>query len=82
MLDGDCAFKSFPEKASEIYWGAYLGMDRQILGSGRLAEAANEIEATRGAARAQYGWIMDCYLLRRPPASRPSDPETAPEGQR
>ena len=81
-LDGDCAFKSFPEKASEIYWGAYLGMDRQILVSGRLAEAGSEIEAAREAARAQYGWIMDCYLLRRPPASRPSDQGTAPEGRR
>ncbi|HEX4581512.1 MAG TPA: hypothetical protein VH139_05600, partial [Acidobacteriaceae bacterium] len=67
-------------QASEIYWGAYLGMDRQILISGRLAEAANEIEATREAARAQYGWIMDCYLLRRTTNSPASNQETAPEG--
>jgi precorrin-6A synthase len=82
MLDGNCAFKGFPEKASEIYWGAYLGMDLQILVSGRLAETANEIEAAREAARAQHGWIMDCYLLRRPPASRPREQKTTREGQR
>lgn len=82
MLDRDCAFNRFPEKASEIYWGAYLGMNGQILLSGSLREAASQIEATREAARAQYGWIMDCYLLRRAPASRPSDQETAPEGRR
>lgn len=80
MLDGDCAFRRLAEQASEIYWGAYLGMDRQILISGRLAEAANEIEATREAARAQYGWIMDCYLLRRTTNSPASNQETAPEG--
>jgi len=64
MLDGEQSFRrSDPEL--EIYWGAYLGTDDEILISGRLADVRDEIEARREQARQQHGWIMDCYLLRR-----------------
>ena len=65
MLDGDCAFRNLPAEGVTIWWGAYLGMPGQITDMGPLAEAGPRIIATREAARAAHGWIMDIYLLRR-----------------
>ncbi|MBM3603784.1 MAG: precorrin-6A synthase (deacetylating) [Alphaproteobacteria bacterium] len=69
MLDGACAFRHLTPEGLQIWWGAFLGMDEQILDHGPLAEAGPRIEQARAAARAAHGWIMDCYLLRRDPAS-------------
>ena len=65
MLDGDCGFREVPPEGFEIFWGAYLGMPEEILIAGPLSDVAEEIVATRAAARAAHGWIMDVYLLRR-----------------
>jgi precorrin-6A synthase len=65
MLDGELAFKSVAGELFDIYWGAYLGTERELLVSGKLSEVAAQIERTRGLARARHGWIMDTYLLRR-----------------
>lgn len=65
MLDGQCSFTVLPPEGLHIWWGAYLGMSQQLLDSGPLAEAGPRIERTRAAARAQHGWLMDIYLLRR-----------------
>jgi precorrin-6A synthase len=65
MLDAGCAFRHVADKPLEIYWGAYLGTQDEILLSGPLADVADEIERTRAEARERKGWIMDCYLLRR-----------------
>ncbi|GIE93218.1 precorrin-6A synthase (deacetylating) [Paractinoplanes rishiriensis] len=64
MLDAQQAFTAHPE--AEIHWGAYVGTPDEILRSGQVSEVADEILKTRAAARAQHGWIMDTYLLRRP----------------
>lgn len=48
-----------------IYWGAYLGTEDEVLVSGRLHEVRADIERIRSAKRAEKGWIMDTYLLRR-----------------
>jgi precorrin-6A synthase len=65
MLDGQTAFaQANPEL--EIFWGAYLGTPDQITIAGRLGEVSDEIVERRKQARAQHGWIMDTYLLRRP----------------
>ena len=63
MLDAQQAYAAYPE--AEIYWGAYLGTADEILRSGRVAEVAEDITATRAEARERHGWIMDTYLLRR-----------------
>jgi len=63
MLDGQCAFKNIPHENLDIFWGAYLGMDNEILLSGTLSEMSDKIEASRNKERAQRGWIMDTYLL-------------------
>jgi precorrin-6A synthase len=65
MLDAACAFEGLTDQDLDIYWGAYVGTDDELLVSGRLADVAAEIKATRQAARARKGWIMDTYLLRR-----------------
>jgi precorrin-6A synthase len=63
MLDGQCAFKNIPQENLDIFWGAYLGMDNEILLSGTLSELSDTIEATRNKKRSVSGWIMDTYLL-------------------
>jgi precorrin-6A synthase len=71
MLDGKCSFKEVLEEDVEIYWGAYVGSDKEILLSGRLTEELENIEVARNAARKKNGWVMDTYLLRNPSARRP-----------
>lgn len=66
MLDGVQAFRTVEDPEAEIWWGAYLGTPHEILLSGRLSEMAETIAETRRAARAEHGWIMDTYLIRRP----------------
>ena len=65
MLDGRKAFAALPPENLHIYWAAYVGMEEQILVEGPLGEVADRISALRDAARAENGWIMDIYLLRR-----------------
>jgi precorrin-6A synthase len=66
MLDAHCSFKYVADADTEIYWGAYVGTDDEILVAGKLGDVAEEIERVRSEARARKGWIMDTYLLRRP----------------
>ncbi len=65
MLDGEEAFSKIDDPDAYIYWGAYLGTEDEIILSGRLADVAEHIRETRRRARAQHGWIMDIYLLRK-----------------
>jgi precorrin-6A synthase len=65
MLDGDCAFQSLDPQGVTIWWAGYVGMAEEMLFSGPLATTGRKIIAARAAARAQHGWIMDIYLLRR-----------------
>jgi precorrin-6A synthase len=67
MLDGGCAFQTLDPAGLEIWWGAYLGMEHQILRAGPLSKVGDGIVALRAEARARHGWIMDTYLLRRTP---------------
>lgn len=65
MLDSGSAFTKLDHDGLDIYWGAYVGTDDEILISGRLADVAGDIVSAREAARRRHGWIMDSYLLRR-----------------
>ncbi|MDZ4066118.1 MAG: precorrin-6A synthase (deacetylating) [Tabrizicola sp.] len=64
MLDKGGAFTVLPSD-TEIWWGAYVGMAEEMLIHGPLSEVADKILATRARLRAEHGWIMDIYLLRR-----------------
>jgi precorrin-6A synthase len=65
MLDGNCAFQTLNGADFDIWWGAYLGMENQIIQAGPLDQVCDEIIEMRKAARDAHGWIMDAYLLRR-----------------
>ena len=65
MLDAACAFDTLPMEDTHIWWGAYLGMEQKCLIAGALGEVAGEIVRRRAELRAENGWIMDVYLLRR-----------------
>jgi len=70
MLDGNCSFRNVASEDVDIYWGAYLGTEDEILVSGRLREVMDDIERIRAEARARKGWVMDTYLLKKPEADR------------
>jgi precorrin-6A synthase len=65
LLDGAQGFASLTDQDLDIFWGAYLGTEHEILLSGKLADVKGQIESVRRLARAQHGWIMDTYLLRK-----------------
>ena len=48
-----------------IWWGANLGVVGERLVTGRVGDVVGEIAAARAAARADAGWVMDVFLLRR-----------------
>lgn len=66
LLDAEDSYHQVADQEAEIYWGAYLGTPDEILIHGKLGDVADEIERVRKAARAEHGWIMDTYLLRKP----------------
>jgi precorrin-6A synthase len=72
MLDGDCSFQTLPPEDLTIYWAAYLGMPQQMMLAGPLAGTGSRIREARAAARAEHGWIMDIYLLRRDNLASPA----------
>lgn len=65
MLDGQLAFEGLPADDYDIFWGAYLGMEQEMTVAGGLAVVSAEIAAKRANGRAENGWIMDVYILRR-----------------
>jgi precorrin-6A synthase len=67
MLDAQNTFRAVGEKDVDIYWGAYLGTDDEVLVAGKLTDVVDDIERVRAQKKAEKGWIMDTYLLRRNP---------------
>ncbi|WP_370695417.1 precorrin-6A synthase (deacetylating) [Patulibacter sp.] len=65
MLDARATFAAIPAEGIDIYWGAYLGTEDELLRSGPLAEVGAEIATLRAEAKARKGWMFDTYLLRR-----------------
>lgn len=67
MLDQSMAFQTLDADGLHIWWGAYLSMPNELVVSGPLAEAGPRIADLRQNARAEHGWIMDTYILKRRP---------------
>ena len=65
MLDAECSFKNINDPEIDIYWGAYIGTEDEILVSGNLKGRMHDIERIRSEAKGKKGWIMDTYLLRK-----------------
>jgi precorrin-6A synthase len=49
-----------------VWWGANLGATGERLAAGRLGDVLDQIAEIRSEARAEAGFVMDIYLLRRP----------------
>lgn len=65
MLDGQASFQTLKSDEIDIWWGAFLGMENEVLVNGPLAEVSEKIMQSRAKARAAHGWIMDTYLMKR-----------------
>ncbi|WP_435257028.1 precorrin-6A synthase (deacetylating) [Thioclava sp. FR2] len=65
MLDAGGSFAKIDQQGVSIWWGAFVGMEEQILVSGKLSDVSDQILKTRQSAREAHGWIMDIYLMRR-----------------
>ncbi len=65
MLDAQATFATIDGDGIDIFWGAYLGTDDELLRAGPLADVGPEIAELRAEAKARKGWIFDTYLLRR-----------------
>lgn len=65
LLDNYLTYRNFADSDLHIYWGAYLGTEKEILISGKLKEVLDEIVKTRNEAKKNNGWIMETYILRR-----------------
>ena len=51
----------------QIWWGANVGTSSEQLVAGRVEDVAAQIADARASAKAESGWVMDVYLLRRTP---------------
>ena len=65
MLDGKCSFQYINTKMYYMWWGAYLGMNKEIIFKGHLDEIFEDVISSRKIAKLKYGWIMDTYLLQK-----------------
>jgi precorrin-6A synthase len=79
MLDGQCSFNNVLDQGLDIFWGAYLGMEEEILISGKLSEVAGTIEKIRHEKRKSNGWILDTYLLSKPDDAPQTEALCTPE---
>lgn len=64
LLDAHEAWRELDDDV-HIWWGAFVGMEREVLISGRLGDVRDDIATQRAAAREAAGWMFDTYLLRR-----------------
>ena len=65
MLDYNASFQRFTGQDMDIYWGGYLGNPDERLVSGPLDEVLDDLLRIKAQAKADKGWLMDIYLLRR-----------------
>ncbi|MBN9644679.1 precorrin-6A synthase (deacetylating) [Corynebacterium mendelii] len=65
MLDGADGWNSLKNTGTEIFWGAYLGTDKQIIRHGMIDDIGDSLAQLKTDLRREHGWIMDTYLLRR-----------------
>jgi len=66
FLDNYKTFKQFKDdRELMIYWGAYLGTEKEVLFSGKLSECWQELIELRRKLKEKHGYIMETYLLTR-----------------
>lgn len=63
MLNADLPLDEFADW--RIWWGGNLGDAGETLVAGRVGDVLAELRGHRERLRAEHGWVMDVYLLRR-----------------
>ena len=63
FLDNYESYRKFNQKDLKIYWGAYLGTEKEVLLSGKLSEVKEKLIELRRKLRKENGWIMEIYFL-------------------
>ena len=63
MLNADLPLEEFTDW--HIWWGGNLGDAGETLVAGRVGDVLDELRQARARLRAEHGWVMDVYLLRR-----------------
>ena len=63
FLDNYESYRKFNQEDLKIYWGAYLGTEKEVLLSGRLSEVKEKLIELRRKLRKENGWIMEIYFL-------------------
>jgi precorrin-6A synthase len=64
FLDNYETFKLFKDDSElMIYWGAYLGTEKEVLFNGKLFECWQELVELRRKLKEKHGYIMETYLL-------------------
>ena len=63
MLNADLPLDGFADW--RIWWGGNLGDAGETLVAGRVGDVLAELRGHRERLRAEHGWVMDVYLLRR-----------------
>src|SRR5262249_20657452 len=56
MLDAECSFKSISDPEIDIYWGAYIGTEDEILVSGNLKGRMHDITEAKPKGRRGGLW--------------------------
>lgn len=64
LLDNYLTYRDFVNTDLYIYWGAYLGTEKEVLLSGRLKDVIENIIKIRNESKKANGWIMEAYILR------------------
>ncbi|MCS4490045.1 precorrin-6A synthase (deacetylating) [Corynebacterium sp. ES2775-CONJ] len=64
MLDGHAAWLENFSPQTYMWWGAYLGTDKEVLRHGYVSEIGHEVRDLKQDLRQRHGWILDIYLLR------------------
>lgn len=63
FLDNYETFRMINDPKIWIYWGAYLGTEKETVLSGRLFEIKDQLIELRHSLRKEHGYIMEIYLL-------------------
>lgn len=63
MVDAKGHLLAHDDDRWQIYWGAYVGHDQQVLRSGNLARVREDIMTTRAELKATHGWLFDIALI-------------------
>ncbi|MCF1184807.1 precorrin-6A synthase (deacetylating) [Marichromatium gracile] len=65
MLDYNASYQRFTGQDMDLYWGGLVGTADERLVAGALDEVVDEALRARAELKAEKGWQMDIYLLRR-----------------